>query len=181
MKSGALTIVAAVAALSLATQARANLTLVEQAGSGVDLNDIHVGQTFTLDTVLEGSAGEHLTSQSGGFIDDSSNLLYDGVAFGPNERADLSTDPVFLIATFTAESAGLADVLTDFSQGVITTNKSSYKPLSETLSFNVLPAVSAAPEPSTWLLMFAGIGGIGLMLRRAKKTMSFRFKDAFAA
>ena len=40
---------------------------------------------------------------------------------------------------------------------------------------------SAAPEPSTWLLMFAGIGGIGLMLRRAKKSMSFRFKDALAA
>ena len=41
--------------------------------------------------------------------------------------------------------------------------------------------VSAAPEPSTWLLMFAGIGGIGLMLRRAKKTMGFRFKDALSA
>ncbi len=26
-------------------------------------------------------------------------------------------------------------------------------------------SVSAASEPSTWLLMFAGIGGIGLMLR----------------
>ena len=41
--------------------------------------------------------------------------------------------------------------------------------------------VSAAPEPSTWLLMFAGIGGIGVMLRRAKKTMGFRFKDALRA
>ncbi len=40
---------------------------------------------------------------------------------------------------------------------------------------------SAAPEPSTWLLMFAGLGAVGLMLRRAKKTMSFRFKDAFSA
>ncbi len=43
------------------------------------------------------------------------------------------------------------------------------------------PAVSAAPEPSTWVLMFAGIGGIGLMLRRAKTTMGFRFKDALSA
>ena len=41
--------------------------------------------------------------------------------------------------------------------------------------------VSAAPEPSTWLLMIAGVGGIGLMLRRAKKTAGFRFKNAFAA
>ena len=29
--------------------------------------------------------------------------------------------------------------------------------------------------------MFAGLGGIGLMLRRAKKTMGFRFKDALSA
>ncbi len=42
-------------------------------------------------------------------------------------------------------------------------------------------SISAAPEPSTWLLMFVGIGGIGLMLRRAKKTMGFRFKDALSA
>ena len=41
-------------------------------------------------------------------------------------------------------------------------------------------AISAAPEPSTWLLMFAGIGGIGLMLRRAQKAMGFRFKDAIS-
>ena len=33
---------------------------------------------------------------------------------------------------------------------------------------------SAAPEPSTWLLMIAGVGGIGLMLRRAKQTMGPR-------
>ena len=30
-------------------------------------------------------------------------------------------------------------------------------------------AVSAVPEPSTWLLMIAGIGGIGLMQRRSKR------------
>ena len=41
--------------------------------------------------------------------------------------------------------------------------------------------MSAAPEPPTWFLMMAGVGGIGLMLRRAKKTMGFRVKDAFAA
>ena len=40
---------------------------------------------------------------------------------------------------------------------------------------------TGVPEPSTWLLMFAGLGGIGLMLRRAKQTVGFRFKDAFSA
>lgn len=48
-------------------------------------------------------------------------------------------------------------------------------------AITAITSVSAAPEPSTWLLMFAGIGGIGLMLRRAKQTMGFRLKDAFAA
>ena len=48
----------------------------------------------------------------------------------------------------------------------------------EDFTFNI---ASAAPEPSTWLLMIAGIGGIGLMLRRAKQTMSFKFKDALTA
>ena len=41
--------------------------------------------------------------------------------------------------------------------------------------------VSGVPEPSTWLLMIAGIGSIGVMLRRTRKTMDFRFKDAFSA
>ena len=45
----------------------------------------------------------------------------------------------------------------------------------------VLSPMSAVPEPSTWLLMIAGIGGIGLMLRRAKQISGFRFKDAFSA
>jgi hypothetical protein len=40
--------------------------------------------------------------------------------------------------------------------------------------------ISAAPEPSTWLLMFAGVTGIGLMLRSAKRNHGFRFKDAFS-
>ena len=39
----------------------------------------------------------------------------------------------------------------------------------------VAGAVSAAPEPSTWLLMLAGLGGIGLMLRRARTSKGFAF------
>ena len=35
--------------------------------------------------------------------------------------------------------------------------------------------MSAVPEPSTWLLMITGIGGIGLMLRQAKRKMGFSF------
>ena len=47
-------------------------------------------------------------------------------------------------------------------------------------SFKVLgtSAVSAAPEPSTWLLMFAGLAGVGAMLRRAKSYAGPRAKVA---
>ena len=49
-------------------------------------------------------------------------------------------------------------------------------------SYTLIPdSVSAAPEPSTWLLMIAGIGGIGLLLRQSKRTAGFQFKDAFSA
>jgi len=45
----------------------------------------------------------------------------------------------------------------------------------------VIDKVSAAPEPSTWLLMIAGVGCGGLLLRRAKIARSFWFRDAFGA
>ena len=40
---------------------------------------------------------------------------------------------------------------------------------------------SAVPEPATWLLMIAGIGGIGLILRRAKKEYGFKWKELLLA
>jgi PEP-CTERM motif len=48
--------------------------------------------------------------------------------------------------------------------------------------FQITPAgISAAPEPSAWLLMIAGIGGVGLMLRRARESRGLPLKDALAA
>jgi hypothetical protein len=41
--------------------------------------------------------------------------------------------------------------------------------------------VSAAPEPSSWLLMIAGLGGAGLVLRRARKTVNLTTRCAPAA
>jgi hypothetical protein len=41
--------------------------------------------------------------------------------------------------------------------------------------------VSAAPEPSSWLLSIAGIGSVGPVLRRTRKTLDFRFRGASAA
>jgi hypothetical protein len=175
-----LTIAAAVVAMSAATQARAELTLVEQAGSGVDLSDIHVGQTFTLDTLAEGPAGEHITYAEGGFLAASGSVKVDSIDVGPNPSADLSTDPVLYITTFTAEQAAPARAYLSFANGEIGTNEGTYSPTSNTVSFTVLPAVSAAPEPSAWALLMLGVAGIGLMLRRARRTPGFRWRDCLA-
>jgi hypothetical protein len=43
----------------------------------------------------------------------------------------------------------------------------------------VTSTISAAPEPSTWLLMIAGIAGIGLMLRQAKSKIGSRLNTGF--
>jgi len=42
-------------------------------------------------------------------------------------------------------------------------------------------SISAAPEPAAWALMIAGLGGVGLMLRRAKTTEGLRVRSALAA
>ena len=67
---------------------------------------------------------------------------------GPRPFAEVSgTDVTFNTGTFV-----IADVFTE-GEG--------------TLDISNAP-VSATPEPSTWLLMFAGVCGIGAMLRRAR-------------
>ncbi len=41
-------------------------------------------------------------------------------------------------------------------------------------------SISAAPEPSTWALMIAGVAGIGFAFRQAKKNHAFNFARALA-
>jgi hypothetical protein len=41
-------------------------------------------------------------------------------------------------------------------------------------SLDIVSVASAAPEPSAWLLLIAGVGGIGLGLRRTNKSGDLR-------
>jgi hypothetical protein len=43
----------------------------------------------------------------------------------------------------------------------------------DNLSVTAAAAVSAVPEPGVWLLMIAGFGGAGLMLRQVKRNREF--------
>ena len=91
---------------------------------------------------------------------------------------DTSTSP------FVLQTAGgpvtvynsFIDDLDDANGNVLIDAQGTLDPTSITIG-----AVSAAPEPSTWALMLAGIVGIGLTLRRARRKTGFRFKEAFAA
>jgi hypothetical protein len=66
----------------------------------------------------------------------------------------------------------LTDTLT------VTTLDAPVTVTSAALDIQVLSNISAAPEPSTWFLMIAGVAGIGLMLRRAKPGVGIRLKGA---
>ena len=73
------------------------------------------------------------------------------------------------------------NIFSFFSQGSVPTGN-AYGELASPGGFGVGTfTVSAAPEPSTWLLMFAGFGGIGLMLRQTKRKLGLRLKSAVAA
>ncbi len=57
----------------------------------------------------------------------------------------------------------------------------NYNGVASVNTYGALHALSAAPEPSTWLLMLAGVGGIGLAFRQAKKRHGFTFASALAS
>lgn len=59
------------------------------------------------------------------------------------------------------------DGLGDITSVVVTAG--AYPAFDTIVSVDGVGGVSAIPEPSNWLLMIAGIGGVGMMLRRARK------------
>jgi hypothetical protein len=61
--------------------------------------------------------------------------------------------------------------------GGIRLNSSQYALEADNFGFKF---TSAAPEPSTWALMIAGVGLIGLTFRRAQKAMNLRLRDMIA-
>jgi len=163
-------VLAALLAFGAASGAQAALTIVAQPGAGVDLSNIHVGDTFSIDFFLNGSAGESLESASGGNFVFNTALGDFDFAVGPDIFADLSTSPLFATATFTALLEADTSVALDFSNGIVSTNVADYTPTSNTLEFRVLAAV---PEPATWAMFIGGFGLVGASLRRKRVAVSF--------
>lgn len=91
----------------------------------------------------------------------------DGDGFGFTSDDTIPFDQNFqeYSITFSAAQSGIGQAF------VYTDSADSTGPILNEATLTV----SAAPEPSSWLLMIAGCGGVGLMLRRSKKTKSARF------
>ena len=167
--------------LSMMAKAEAGLTLRVQASSEVDLNNIHVGQVFSLDTVLVGdNPDEYYTGTGGGYYYSNPNINGSSFSRNPNRfTTPLTNNLILSTQTIRAVSAGEAYYYADFSEGLIDTNMDSYGPISNTLRFEVLPAAMATPEPSTLALAAVGLPlliGMGVRHRRKQASLSTDFR-----
>jgi hypothetical protein len=97
--------------------------------------------------------------------DDDSFIYVDGTLFGQNPGIHSDSTVDFTSPTLDAGNHEIEVFYADREQS------GAYLSLNlDAASSSIVitpPPVSGVPEPGTWLLMFAGIGGIGLMLRRA--------------
>ena len=110
----------------------------------------------------------------------ATGLNLGAAAIGPVTAADRSDQTGLLARSATGlvpegtRSVDLTVALTRLEG----TNNDGY---ADNISFDVNPAVSAAPEPSSWALMLLGVGSIGYAFRRAKKDHSFTFARSLSA
>ncbi|WEK41879.1 MAG: PEPxxWA-CTERM sorting domain-containing protein [Candidatus Sphingomonas colombiensis] len=146
---------AACIALALSAPADATITLTAIPAAGVNMSNIHVGDTFNIEFYLGGAPGEHFTGDGVG-VGYSAGITEKFVSDGPNYLADASTNPLLFVWNFTAIGAGPATVGGFFSSA-------SDRTWSNSFHFTVF---SAAPEPATWGLMILGFGAVGGMMRR---------------
>jgi hypothetical protein len=108
------------------------------------------------------AVNEDFTFSNGGF----QTATFSG---STGTSGQLATDAVFFGQSITFDS--LTDtVLVQTLDSPVTLTSAEL----DVGAFNV-------PEPSAWLLMIAGVGGLGLMLRRERRTVGSTIKDGFAA
>ena len=168
-------------------------------GTGIQQN----GSPFGYANAPEGVQTAHIqgtgsfTETVGGLVSGQTYTL----SFEDAARAGYAVDPITVsyeplletdptVITTTPASTAFSLVSTNFTyEGfspeamftVAGTNPQTSVDFNSAVDSFQIATVSAVPEPSTWLLMIAGIGGIGLIMRRARKTMGFRFRETFAA
>lgn len=106
------------------------------------------GQTFSADEVMD-QVTFYDSAQSGGFSNDFTTTFEPGPqAFGGSKSAPTFQNAVYHYDT-DQPNGGETLQVTDISA--------------------VPPPVSAAPEPGTWALMFAGVAMLGMVLRVGRR------------
>jgi hypothetical protein len=96
---------------------------------------------------------------------------YDSSAGTSGQIASYAVLPANQPLTFDSLSDNL--VVTALDQPVTITGAA--------FDYQLVSPVSATPEPSAWLLMFVGVGAVGLALRRTKRAVKGRSRDVVTA
>ena len=122
--------------------------------------------TFDENTHIDQGDVEYSSYGSASFQGKTYDVSLDagGLAFVPYGGGDPLLTGEHIVFFNTDFSVGGATGSADYNTGIY-----SVKILAENGGPSII--VSAAPEPATWALMFAGLGGIGLLLRRSRKSL----------
>jgi hypothetical protein len=200
MKQAMLLLGAALAFAAAVGTAHAGTVTVDFSGltDGQSVGNTYAseGLTFSPDAMVETcSGGCPLPNPDGNFANTGdttaftadfaapqSDITFQSVSFSSTLAQAFNSSNVLVDSVTDDEDFPVSNQINTLSGVGITRVEFSYNggqvgPAITNLTFDA----SAVPEPSTWLLMFAGIGGIGLMLRQAKRVPGFRFKHSFAA
>jgi hypothetical protein len=170
--------------------------------TGTITNGIDLTTTYVASYVYDPSVGMlKTTSAPGGLVTTNftgpveATITFAGSSFtidedpnnpGQIQRSDeteLNPPSVEYIANASSSTASLSNVI-EVRGGVATFAFGSFVEFSGEdviAEYALTPeTVSAAPEASTWALMGAGVAALGLMLRRAKATLSGRSRPTLA-
>ena len=130
--------------------------------------------------------GLQLAGNTSGFIlgtvvltdagDGGSNLYSLIELFGTYNAFDLTlaTTSVCPITATNCSQPTFTVALNDVPLGAVSLNRDQLYELNGTQRISYSFTRGAVPEPSTWAMMLIGFGGMGLSLRRRRKTMSLQ-------
>ena len=146
------------------------ITTAVTAGSGPVFLFENVGDVFTFDTAGTGTLAFTLNAGTPQSLPFSRSDYTGGVQVPTDlEIASLSYDPVLAVGDVVTLQAGSLTTSYDFA-GAPPASASYPTFIADFYGdrLTALDGVSAVPEPSTWALLAAGTGLLGLTLRRAR-------------